>query len=368
MEQNMTINKYNLIIIWPYILVTIFFSYDGLCQSYIIIDIDKAKTIKLPEKQKDDPIPDGMFSFNDILKVKGKGKTSYVVDYIPNYQPPKISKGSVFINMDNNKSVYDFESFNEVTVENNPYYTEYFIYTYSKKEYTKNDIYKSMFGEHPFKIVDYLISVYAATGDTLWKKQIDYASIRPAKLVSIVGNFIVDNKTGRELFKLSSSNPISISEIKEDEKHLYLKTNGKELIAIDLQKGETIWRVKGDFNQFFIDETRIYTSNQYAIDKNSGKLIWSNNSDVWIVGIVGDYLIGYLYGGEDNDELFTYNKNTGKLAGQYWSDEEFCKICYGYEDCDPEFVFAEEGEGNKTAGLIKCTDGIYLYIFEVNYD
>ncbi len=368
MEQNMTISRYSLISIWPYIVVTIFFSYDGLCQSYSIIDIDKAETIKLLEKQKEDQTPDGIFSFNDILKVKGKGKTSYLVEYIPKYQPPIISKGSVFINLDNNKSVYDLESFNEITVENNFYYNDYSIYTYSRKEYTKNDIYKSIFGEYPFKIIDYLVSVYSVTGDTLWKKQIDYASIHPAKQVSIVGNFIIDNKTGKELFKLSSSNPISISKVKEDEGHLYLKTNGNELIAIDLQKGEVIWRVKGNFNQFFIDETRIYTSNQCAIDKKSGKLIWSNNSDVWIVGIVGDYLIGYLYGGEDNDELFTYNKNTGKLAGQYWSDEEFCKSCYGYEDCDPEFVFAEEGEGNKTAGLIKCTDGIYLYTFEVNYD
>jgi outer membrane protein assembly factor BamB len=221
-----------------------------------------------------------------------------------------------------------------------------------------------MFGEYPSKIVNYLASVDAATGDTLWEKQIDYASVYPAKQVSLVGNFIIDNKSGKELFKLSSSTPISISGVREDGGCLYLKTNGNELIAIDLQKGEVIWKVKGDFNKFFIDETRIYTSNQSSIEKKTGKLIWANNSDVWLVGIIGDYLIGYLHG-EDDPEIFVYNKNTGKLAGYLWSDNNFCTSCLGNEFCNPEFIFAEQGEGNKTAALIKCSDGVYLYTFEV---
>jgi len=357
-------NKYKTRIIGLCSLLLLFFSYHGFCQSHSIIDIDKTEILKLPEGQKEAPIPDGMLSFNDIIKVKGNSKTSYAVEYIPVYQSPTISKGSIYINLNNKRSVYDLESVNKITNENNLYHFEYIVNKYSKKEYTVNDIYKSMFGEHPSKIVNYLVSVDAATGDTLWKKQKDYISVHLAKHVSIVGNLIIDNKTGKELFKLSSSNPISISEVKEDEEHLYLKTNGNELIAIDLQKGEAIWRVKGDFNKFFIDESRIYTSSQCAIDKNTGKIIWNNSSDVWFVGIVGDYLIGYQYG-EDDPEVFVYNKNTGKLAGYLWSDNEFCTSCLGYEFCNPEFIFAEQGEGNKTTALVKCSDGVYLYTFEV---
>ena len=366
MEVIMIINKYRIRIIGLCSLLLSFFSYHGFCQSYSIIDIDKTEILKLPEGQKEVPIPDGMLSFNDIIKVKSNNKTFYEVGYIPVYQHPTIAKGSIYINLNNKRSVYDLESVNEITNENNLHHSEYIVNKYSKKEYTVNDIYKSMFGEHPSKIVNYLVSVDAATGDTLWKKQKDYASVHPAKQVSIVGNLIIDNKTGKELFKLNSSNPISISEVKEDDEHLYLKTNGNELIAIDLQKSEAIWRVKGNFNKFFVDETRIYTSNQCAIDKKTGNLIWNNSSDIWIVAIVGNYLIGYLYLGEDNPEIFVYNKNTGKLAGYLWADNEFCASCFDYTSCDPEFIFAEQGEANKTAALIKCKDGVYLYIFEVS--
>jgi len=359
----MILNQFKIKIIGSFILLFILFNSNIFCQEFSIVDIDNVKAINLPEKQKKDPIPNGMLRFNDIIKIKGKEKTFYEVDYIPNYQSPKISKGSVFINLDNKKSVYDLESVNEIINENNLYYSEYIVNEYSQKEYTKNDIYKSMFGEYPSKIVNYLISVGTATGDTLWKKQIDYASIHSSNQVSVVGNFIIDNKSGEELFKLSSSNPLNIMEIKEDNGYLYLRKSG-EIIAINLQKGEVIWKVKGNFNNFFIDEARIYTSNQCSIDKMTGKLIWSNSSDIWIVGIVENYLIGYLYG-EDDPEIYLYNKNTGKLAGYLWSDKDFCTSCFEYELCFPEFIFAKQGEENKTAALIKCNDGVYLYTFEV---
>ena len=90
----------------------------------------------------------------------------------------------------------------------------------------------------------------------------------------------------------------------------------------------------------------------------------SHSSDIWIVGIVGNYLIGYLYG-EDDPEIYVYGKNTGKLQGYLWDDDVFCTSCFDYTSCSPEFVFAEQGEGNKTAALIKCIDGVYLYTFEI---
>lgn len=360
----MTINKYKTQITGVYILLLLSFSYQGICQTYSIINLDKSGVLKLPDGQKEATIPDGMFNFNDIIKVKDYNKTSYVVDYVPIYQSPTISQGSIFINLDNKNSVYDLESVNENTDINNAYYSRYIVNEYSKKEYTKNDIYKSMFGEHPSKTVHYIVSVDATTGDTLWKKQKDHASIYSTKHVSIVDNFIVDNKSGEELIKLSTLTPISIAEVKEDNGCLYLRTNGNELIAIDIQEGEVIWKVKGNFNKFFIDEKRIYTSSQCAIDKKNGELIWNNNSEIWIVGVVGNYLIGYLYG-EDDPEIYVYNKNSGKLAGYLWYNEELCNNCFNYSMCNPEFIFAEQGEGNLTAALIKCIDGVYIYTFEV---
>jgi len=360
----MNINKHKIRIIGAYTLVSFIFSYNGLSQSHSIIDIDKARILELPVTENEDPFPDDMLSFNDIIKVKTGSLIPYIVDYIPVYQPPIISKGNIFINLDNKRSVYDLESVNEFTDVNNLHNYEYIVNEYSKKEHTVNDIYKSMFGEHPSKVVNYLVSVDASTGDTLWKKKGRYLTVRQANKLSLIGNYIIDNKTGEELFKLSSSKPINISEIKEDNGYLYLRKSD-EIIAIDLQKGKVLWRVKGDFNNFFMDDTRIYTSNQCAIDKKTGKLIWNNSSEIWFVGIVGNYLIGYLYMGEDDPEIYAYDKSTGKLAGYIWSDKDFCTSCLGYESCFPKFVFAEQGEGNKTAALIKCSDGVYLYTFEV---
>ena len=352
----MTINKYKPQIIGVYILVSIIFGYKGYCQSYFVINLDKVEAKDLSAKQRKMPMPDSIPNFNEIIKIENQSKTSYDIDYIPAYQPPIISKGSVFINLNNEEKVYDLESVNEVT---NPalYQYQYKVFEFEQKKQTQ-----SLLGTS-YEVVKYIASINLGTGDTLWKKQKDYVSVHSEKLVSVVGNLIIDNKTGKELYKLSSSNPLSISEIKEVNEYLYLRKSD-EIIAINLLNGEVIWKVKGNFNNFFIDETRIYTSNQCAIDKNTGKIIWNNSSDVWFVGIIGNYLIGYLYG-EDDPEIYLYNKNTGKLAGHLWSDNEFCTSCFGYESCFPEFIFAEQGEGNKTAALIKCTDGVYLYTLEV---
>lgn len=368
----MSINKYNKHIIVVCILVSLIFSSEGLCQSYSIIDIDKARVLELPEKQKEEPNIDEMLRFNNIIRIKDKSVTPYVVDYIPVYEPPIISKGNVFINLDNNKTVFNLETVTEITNVNKLCYFQYAVNEISIKEYIKNDLYKSMFGEYPSKTEYYLTSVDQVTGDTLWKKKGRYLAVCQANTVIFIKNdsgesFIIDNKSGKDLFKLSSSKPINITEAKEENGYLYLKTNGStegELIAINLQKSEVTWIIKGNIKSFFLDETRIYTSNQYAIDKMTGRLIWSNSSNIRIVGIVGNYLIGYLYLGEDDPEIFVYDKNTGKLAGYLWSDNEFCTSCFGYQSCNPEFVFAEQGEGNKTAALIKCNDEVYLYTFE----
>lgn len=359
----MTINKYKPQIIGAYILVSIIFSYKGSCQSYSVINLDKIEAKELPAKQKEMPIPDSISNFNDIIKIKSKSKTTYMVDYIPSYEPPIISKETVFVNLDHKLSAYNLESATEISNENKP-----FQYRYKVFEFEKKKLHQSLLGKS-YDVINYLSSIDQTTGDTLWIKQGNYLTIHQTNTVSYVEKgleetFIIDNKTGKELYKLIPSDSIAIMEAKEDAGYLYLLQTG-ELIAINLQKGEVVWKVKGNFNGFFIDETRIYTSNQCAIDKKTGKLIWNNNSDGWIVGCVGDYLIGYSGGGEDDPELYVYDKNTGKLTGYLWSDDEFCTSCLGYEGCYPEFIFAEQGEGNKTAALIKCKNDVYLYTFEV---
>lgn len=372
MEVIMTINKYKQQIIVAYILVLAIFSHEGVCQSYSIIDLDKVSKIELPGKQQEESIPDGMLSFNDIIEIKAKSITPYTFDYVPAHQFLNILNGTIFVDLDKKFGTYDLETADEIPNANKSSYFQYSVKEFSVRRYTKNELYKSMFGEYPSKIEYYIASIDQATGDTLWVEQEEYLTIRQAETVSYIGNitndFIIDNKTGEKLFKLNSSKPFSISDIKEDNGYLYLMKTGiseSELTALNLKKGEVVWKVKGSFKSFFLDETRIYTSNQCAIDKMTGRLIWSNNSNIRIVSIVGNYLIGYLYLGEDDPEIFAYNKNTGGLAGYLWSDYEFCTSCLGYKSCNPEFVFAEQGEGNKTAALIKCNDRVYLSIFEV---
>ncbi len=43
----------------------------------------------------------------------------------------------------------------------------------------------------------------------------------------------------------------------------------------------------------------------------------------------------------------------------------FCKECWDNVNCAPEMKFIHQYTGNKTAALIECKEGTYLYIFEV---
>ncbi|MBO7433869.1 MAG: PQQ-binding-like beta-propeller repeat protein [Salinivirgaceae bacterium] len=364
----MTIRNYKLKSIGACIIAIMAFDNDGLCQSCRVIDIDNVETTILPgEKSEDEKSEDDNSTssykkippFNDILTIVGKQKTSYEVEYIPSYEEPEIYQGRVFINLDKKKSVYDLETLNNITSVNKVYYPECIVTSYYEEIYTKHGYYDGM--------CDYMVSIDAATGDTLWKKQVEGTPhIRSANHISMIGDSIIDNKCGKALYKISPSN--GIVEIKEDNGYLYLRRGVNkqvELIAIDMQKGEAVWKVRGDFSDFYFDESRIYTTNMCAIDKKTSKLLW--NTDVHgIFGIVGNYIIVYYYWCEDDPEMLLLSKNTGEIVGHAWYDKEFCKSCFGddYESCTPEFIFAEQGEGNKTAAIIKCNDGVYLYVFE----
>lgn len=345
------------------VIILAIFSHKGLCQSYPVIDLDKVTVIELPEiSPEKNPLRDGLPYFNDIVAIKSKSITPYMTGYISGRNAISILKGTVFVDLEKKISAYDLESANEITNENKP-----FQYRYKVFEFQKKKLHQSLLGTS-YNVINYLSSIDQITGDTLWIKQGRYLTVCQATTVSYVSDFIIDNKTGEELFKLNSSKRLGISHVKEDNGFLYLMSINRpksELIALNLNKGEVAWRIQGNFNAFLIDETRIYTSNQCAIDKSTGKLIWSNNSEVWIVGVVGNYLIGSKYLAEYDPVVFVYNKDTGKLAANLWSDNEFCSDCLGYGLCSPEFVFAEQGEGNRTAALVQCSDGVYLYTFEV---
>ncbi len=366
MEENMPINNYNLKSIGACIIAIMALNNDGLCQSYPVIDIDNVETTILPELHFEDEyyvsIPDhGISNFDDILTIVAREK----VDSIHNSHKPVIYKGLVFLYSDKKKShesVYDLESLYDITSVNKVYYPECIVTVHS--EYTKDERFKTM---NRSKLVKYMVSIDAATGDTLWKKQVENRPyIRSANHVSMVGDSIIDNKSGKTLYKISPGN--GIVEIKDDNGYLYLTRRVakgiKELIAIDMQKEESIWKARGDFSNFYIDETRIYMNNLCAIDKKTGKLLWNNINSLSFVGIVGKYIIAYQYG-EDDPWIFLLSKDNGTIVGYSWFDKELCKSCFGYDDyCNPDFVFAEQGEGNKTAAIIKCNDGVYLYFFE----
>lgn len=367
----MTISNYKLKTIGACIIAIMALNNDGLCQSCRVIDIDNVETTILPgEKSEDEKSEDDNSTssykkippFNEILTIVGRQKTSYEVEYIPSYEKPEIYQGCFFINLDKKKSVYDLKTLNEITGVNKVYYPECIVTKHS--DYTKDERYKTL---NKSKLVKYIISIDAATGDTLWKKQVEsFPYILSVNHISMISDSIIDNKSGKALYKISPSN--GIVEIKEDNGYLYLRrrvNKQDELIAIDMQKGDAVWKVRGDFHDFYIDESRIYTTNMCAIDKKTGKLLW--NTDVHgISGIVGNYIIVYYYWCEDDPEMLLLNKDTGKIVGHAWYDKEFCKSCFGddYESCTPEFIFAEQGEGNKTASIIKCNDGVYLYVFE----
>lgn len=332
----MTIRNYKLKSIGACIIAIMALNNDGLCQSCRVIDIDNVETTILPgEKSEDEKSEDDNSTssykkippFNEILTIVGRQKTSYEVEYIPRYEKPEIYKGRVFINLDKKKSVYDLETLNDITSVSDVYYPECIVTEHSEKVYEKDERYKAFFGEYPSRRVRYMFSIDAATGDTLWKKQIEkFPYILSANHVSMIGDSIIDNKSGKALYKISPSN--GISDIKEDNGYLYLlKGLDKqvELIAIDMQKGEAVWKVRGDFSDFYFDESRIYTTNMCAIDKKTGKLLW--NTDVHgISGIVGNYIIVYYYWCEDDPEMLLLSKNTGEIVGHAWYIRNFAKV------------------------------------------
>ena len=171
MEVIMTINKYKQQIIVAYILVLAIFSHEGVCQSYSIIDLDKVSKIELPGKQQEESIPDGMLSFNDIIEIKAKSITPYTFDYVPAHQFLNILNGTIFVDLDKKFGTYDLETADEIPNANKSSYFQYSVKEFSVRRYTKNELYKSMFGEYPSKIEYYIASIDQATGDTLWVEQ-----------------------------------------------------------------------------------------------------------------------------------------------------------------------------------------------------
>ncbi len=376
MEVNMTINRSIVRYVGACAIAIMAFYNDGLCQTHRVIDIDNGELIILPERTDETElcrsIPDKTPSFNDIFKVAGRVKTSYEVEYVRASEYPIISNERVFIELDHKKSVYDLTSVKEITDAENLHYFDYKIIDYSKRVYTKDEGFKSRHGYYPSKDYDYHASIDVATRDTLWRKQTnEYVLIKQANHVSLVDDSIIDNKSGKMLLELKSSSRLNIRKIIEDDGYLYLirslKNSTRELVAIDMRKGEVVWRNKGEFVDIFIDNNIIYTSDQCAIDKKTGKLVWCKRFiDCRVWGIVGNYLIALQYMGDGDPDMFLINKETGEMAAYLWNDSEVCIDCLGFDEtCNPHFVFAEQGEGNRTVGLIRCIDGVYLYVFEV---
>lgn len=373
MEVNMTINRSIVRYVGACAIAIMAFYNDGLCQTYSVIDIDRGKLTILPDEAEEIKWPENKVEWNDIFRIVSRIKTSYEVEYIPGDVLPIISNGRVFVELDHKKTVYDLTSVKEITDTKNLHYFDYNVFYDSDKIYKKDEWYKATFGHYQYEIFKYYASVDVATGDTLWKKRADkYVYIKQANHLSLVNDSIIDNKSGNVLFVLKSSSRLNIDKIKEDDGYLYLirgfLQDTTELVAIDTQKGEVAWRVKSSFTDIYFDENKLYTSNQCVLDKKTGELLLCKRDiNVGLYGIVDNYLIAREFVGDDDPYLLLYNKNTGELVSLVWGDKEICKSCFGFDNsCNlTNFVFAEQGEGNRTVGLIRCIDGVYLYVFEV---
>jgi outer membrane protein assembly factor BamB len=363
----MIINKNTLQISGIFILILTVLGTKAFCQSYPVIDLDTVDATKLKEEKAELSIPGDVKRVNKILQIKETFKVPGPIDYY-DLEDPIISDGIIYLNTGDTLRSYNLETGEETALPDTTYPGRYAIEEFYKKKPVQGILGTS------YDKIPHIASIDRLTGDTLWTGQEDiYYPTYEAREISIVqykekGEFIINPKTGEKLFKLAGLK-FSISEIKVENDILYLLTGNLDeyrITAINLEKGKVIWRVKGDFYDFFIDDTRIYTNNRFALDKKTGEVIWHIPSKTDIEGVVGGCLIAYIPGGPDDDSyLYLYDKQTRKPVGYLFHNNKFCNNCFGYSNCDPYFDFAGEGEGNKTAARIKCEDGLYLCTFEI---
>jgi hypothetical protein len=362
----MITKKNNLPVLGAFILILTFIGTKAFCQSYPVINVDTVDATKLKEEKAELSIPGDVKRVNKILQIKETIKIPEPIDY-SDLAGPIISDGIIYLNTGDTLRSYNLETGEETALPDTTYPGRYAIEEFYKKKPVQGILGTS------YDKIPHIASIDRLTGDTLWTGQEDiYYPTYEAREISIVqykekGEFIINPKTGEKLFKLAGLK-FSISEIKVENDILYLLTGNLDeyrITAINLEKGKVIWRVKGDFYDFFIDDTRIYTNNRFALDKKTGEVIWHIPDKVDIEGVIGNYLIAYRHSPESRP-ICLYNKKTRKMEAYLFSNNKFCKKCFDSNTgCWPYFDFAGEGEGNKTAGLIKCEDGLYLCIFEI---
>ena len=361
----MIINKNTLQISGIFILILTVLGTKAFCQFYPVIDLDTVDATKLKEEKAELSIPGDVKRVNKILQIKETFKVPGPIDYY-DLEDPIISDGIIYLNTGDTLRSYDLETGSETALPDTIYPGRYSIERFTKKKPVQG-----IYGTS-YKKIPHIASIDRLTGDTLWTEKEDIYIPSIAGEISIVeyeekGDFIINPKTGEKLFKLEN-NKVGIGEIKVDSEYLFIYSSIKEgaiIFAINLKKGKVIWKVKGDFYDFFIDDTRIYTNNRFALDKKTGEVIWHIPDKVDIEGVIGNYLIAYRHSPESRP-ICLYNKETRKMEAYLFSNNKFCKKCFDSDTgCWPYFDFAGEGEENKTAGLIKCEDGLYLCTFEI---
>lgn len=359
----MIISKNSLQLSGALILILTLLGTRVFCQSYSVIDLAKGDTTKLKEEKAELDIPGDVKRVSKILQIKETIKIPEPIDY-SGLEDPVISDGIIYQETGDTLHTYDLETGEKTALPDTTYPGRYAI-----EEFYKKKPYETIYGTGYDKI-PHIASIDRLTGDTLWTEQEDIYTPEEAKGISILeykekGEFIINPKTGEKLFKLENNK--GVGEIKREGDFLYIYSSSSFekslLIAINLEKGKVIWKVEGDFHDFFIDDTRIYTNNRFALDKKTGEVIWHIPDKVDIEGVVGDYLIAYSSEPESSP-ICLYHKKTRKMVGYFFEDNKFCKKCFGSKGCWPYFHFAEEGEGNKTIGRVKCENGLYLAIFE----
>jgi len=289
---------------------------------------------------------------------------------------PSVLKKDFFIkNIKTNETVFNYSEnidlyFSPLDVT--PFQSNKIIYKYSQKYSVKND-----WGER-IKLKDYTVLFDLIKKDTIWKIESKNSLFLPVKGDTVLVNF---QGQGLMLFNIHKGNNIAIIKgknpfsnfFKIEGNIVYAIIDHNELQAIDISTGEIIWGYIGDLgNKFLMDNETIYTSRLRAIDKKSGKILWKNNLDANASAIVGNYIIAYFNTGDDS-EILLVDKKTG-MESNYnkWDDtsNQLCDECLGYKIepanyCLPQFYFIKEYSETKTAAIVKCVDGLYLYILEL---
>ncbi|HEY3429566.1 MAG TPA: hypothetical protein VGK39_02745 [Cyclobacteriaceae bacterium] len=239
-------------------------------------------------------------------------------------------------------------------------------------------------GDRSFKIVeDSLICVHqfrALIGYSI-KKNKEIWSIKDKdsryyNITSNGGNFLAvrsyynfrNDSTVKSIVILNNNGAISkrvdflkdVPQIMVEKNFLYAYSNS-EIYKIDILQWKIVWCRTGDINQHFILTDKYLASPNMIINKQDGSIVRQNNLSVdpFKISFLSGNLIVQAFDGEET-QSFILNENNDDVFSVKYLDEETC-----IKENLGNLNYAEFSSGNYTSGLLKCSDGVYLYGFKL---